>query len=179
MLLDIVHIESKLQLAVRKGMELLRSELINELKAQGHNNTGKLINNIDLFIYTKKSDIAGAIMMLDYARYMETGVSAEKIPYQRGSGKKTSKYINALIKYFRTKGLSEKESKRASFATARNHKKGGMPTRASFKHSKNGRRKGFVSFTLKANEEKVHKLITKGLYIEIDIAFTNIIKNVA
>jgi hypothetical protein len=152
-------IEQNIQVATGEEFERLVADLIealqDEYKAQGHVLTGRLIKSIDSEVRETARAFEGEISLLPYARYLERGVKARNIPYSPGSGKKSSKYIQALINYFLKRGKGAKESKRAAFATAMKHKKEGMPTRSSFRFSKNGRRKFAIRETIEGEGKKI------------------------
>jgi len=131
--------------------DLIISDIKTNLKDQGHNNTGSLLNSIDFKAYQAADTIVSDFFMNDYWNKVNYGVSASRIPYRRGSGAKKSKYIDALINYFLSKGYSDKESKSFAFATATIHKREGMPTKASSRFSKNGERTGFVTKVIDNN----------------------------
>lgn len=134
---------------VTAAMEELRKRLIVELSAQGHRNTGALEKSLKYDVQREGDKIVAVMTAFDYGLVVEFGVPASRIPYG-GSGKKggTSKYIQGLVRFFGNKGLSPREALGAAFATARKHKREGMPTRASYAYSSNGRRTGFVQNTL-------------------------------
>lgn len=129
-------------------------EIKDELKDQGHSNTGKLVNSVKPTVTVESESINLDITMLDYHTYLEHGVRASRIPF---GGKKTgrgkSKYIEGLIAYFKSKGRSLKQAKAAAFATAHKHKEEGMPTRGSKRFSNNGRRLNFITESTKASKE--------------------------
>lgn len=131
--------------------DLIISDIKTNLKDQGHNNTGSLLNSIDFKAYQAADTIVSDFFMNDYWNKVNYGVSASRIPYRPGSGAKKRKYIDGLINYFQSKGLSDAESKRAAFATATIHKREGMPTKASSRFSKNGERTGFVTKVIDNN----------------------------
>ena len=139
----------------------VKNELVKELKSQGHNNTGSLVSSIELVSKSIADDVVGEIYMNDYWEPLNTGVRANRIPYQRGSGKKSSKYIDGLIRYFQSKGLALNEAKNAAFATANKHKQEGMPTSASYRFSQNNKRIGFMDVV-----DKEYGYITQ--YIELE-----------
>ena len=115
--------------------DLIKQDISTKLKEQGHNNTGSLLNSISYKITQTADSIITDFYMNNYGNIVDFGVRANRIPYRRGSGKK-SKYIDGLINYFQSKGLSDAESKRATFAAANVHKQDGMPTKASSRFSK-------------------------------------------
>lgn len=137
----------------------LSAGIQKKIREQGHTLTGRLERSITA--HTSEFNIAG--YMLDYGGIVDSGVSAGRIPFQLGSGAKTSKYITALTNYFILRGLPEKEAKSAAFATAQKQKKEGMPTKASTRFSQSGKRTKFVSETWNENEKKVDQIMSKGL----------------
>ena len=113
----------------------LIASLANELINQGHRGTGKLIaslkseiDNINLkFIITSKF----------YAIFVNHGVLPGQI-----KSKFAPKRIEALRTWvMRVLGKSDKEAQGLAYAIAQTHKKQGMPTFNSYRHSKNGRRR--------------------------------------
>lgn len=128
----------------KKG-RALSEEIKSELKEQGHLHTGKLFNSIKANATTEGKEVALNVDMQDYFEFVNRGVKANRIPYGgRRTGKKRSKYIEALINYFKQKGKSIQEAKAAAFATARKHKQEGMPTKGSYAYSSNSRRLKFI-----------------------------------
>ena len=140
-------VTDKLITAIRAAMTDLQKRLIAELRAQGHRLTGALEDSISFDVQTDGNTITAVMTALDYGLVMEFGVSASRIPYGGGSGG-TSKYIQGLVRFFTLRGLGSREALSAAFATAKKHKREGMPTRGSFAFSSNGRRTGFVQNTL-------------------------------
>ena len=165
-------------------MSLLKLELKSKLEAQGHGsrNASKLIDSVEFDITASANILVAGMYLEDYYIFVERGVNASRIPYGgRGTGRGgTSKYIQALIRYWRLKrGLPEKEAKRAAFATANKHKEEGMPTRSSFRFSKDGTRLGFVESTLKTYESRVAEILEQRIGNNIDTTLTNILNQVA
>ena len=115
--------------------------------------------------------------MQDYGLFVERGVRANRIPYGRYSGRKTSKYIQGLIRFFKLKGKSEKESKRLAFMTANAHKREGMPTRASYRFSRNGRRVGAVRYVLDNKMNLVEKRIEAEFGSDMELNLLNLLDN--
>lgn len=153
----------------------IKSKLILEFKAQGHQLTGSFINSIefDVVIDDGKFQITYSYAM--YGIYLRKGVAASRIPYSgRGKGRvstgRTSKYIQALIAYARKRGM--RNPKRAAFAIAAKHKREGMPTRASYRFSRNGRRTLFQESILdseRANiEREVNAIFSRVIFAQLD-----------
>ena len=164
---------------VEAMMQALQSEFREELKAQGHVDTGKLSDSITYSIELVSTAIIATMYMEDYGVPVDTGVSAANIPYRGRTGAATSKYIQGLIGYFQRKGLAEIEAKRAAFATANKHKQEGMPTRNSFVYSQNGRRTNFVDATISNNIDRLFETIEKGLGDGYEVQFNDFIKRVS
>jgi len=140
-------VTDKLTTAIRAAMADLQKRLIAELQAEGHRLTGALEKSIQYEVKVEGDTITAVMTALDYGLVMEFGVPANRIPYGKGGGG-TSKYIQGLVRFFTLRGLGSREALSAAFATAKKHKREGMPTRGSYAFSSNGRRTGFVKNTL-------------------------------
>lgn len=139
--------------------DMLVDALAFEFSEQGHNNTGAGIESIVYAVQRFGNAYQLDLMFEKYLIYQDKGVSANRIPFQIGSGKKQSRYIIALTKWVMSRGMSnnEKAAKSIAFAIARTHKKEGMPTQGSYLYSRNGRRKYF--FTENYAFEKVPEAV--------------------
>jgi len=107
----------------------------------------------------------------DYGLSMEFGVKPQNIPYSPGSGAGTSKYIQGLISFWNKRGVTGREGILAAFATARKHKKEGMPTRSSFAFSTTGARTGFASTVIERDLELIGRILEEktGATLEIQL----------
>lgn len=153
-------------------------DIKDELRDQGHINSGNLIKSVKSQV-TNGTDVSLGITMLDYHQYVEHGVKASRIPFGgKSRGQKRSRYIEGLIKFFRNLGKSNKQARGAVFATAHKHKAEGMPTRASYQHAKNGRRTEFINESTKANKEfdTAEQLILDRVEIEADLILDEVEK---
>lgn len=155
-------------------MNLIKLELQSKLEAQGHGRKGssKLIDSMEVEIISTANFLVANMLMEDYYVFVEKGVKASRIPYRRGSGRRRSKYIDALIRHWQRKGLSRRAAKSAAFATANVHKKEGMPTKASFRFSRDGTRTGFLSSTLKNYEETAFRILERQTGNSVEMALT-------
>lgn len=157
-------------------IEKLRAEFV----AQGHNLSGSLVESIESKVEATAGGFAVRFYANDYGAVLNTGVSAERIPYTPGGARRggKSKYIQALIRYVqRRMNLRGKEATSAAFAIARKHAKEGMPTRDSYRHSTNGRRTGWIDAVLEANEAEAVQIIETWAAAQIEILITNFAKN--
>lgn len=143
--------------------------LQEEYALQGHTLTGKLAQSISI---NAKENATGAVLevlMLEYGVYLSRGVPASKIPYSPGSGARSSKYIAGLTAYAQQRfSVGQKEATRIAFAIARKHKEDGMPTKASFAFSRNGRRTGAIEM---AFQDALPELQNKLAPLVSDLAF--------
>lgn len=130
--------------------EFMINDLKKELIDQGHVMTGRMRDSIELAqIKASQGSIEALVELENYFEVLDQGVRANRIPFHPGSGRKSSKYIDGLVNFWMIKkGLSKDEATRAAFATARKHKKEGMPTQSSWQSSSNGRRLEFFTRTL-------------------------------
>jgi len=158
---------------LQNGLDFLKSAIIKEITDQGHNASGSLIKSIETIIEDKGSKLIGKILINDYSIYLDKGVRPEKVPYTRGSGGKTSKYIDALISWSKIvkPALSEKERKSFAFAVATTAKKGGHPTKGSYAFSNNGRRKAWSEFSIDNNLDQFVELL------ELEISLISELEN--
>lgn len=155
--------------------DLIKQDISTKLKEQGHNNTGSLLNSISYKITQTADSIITDFYMNKYGNIVDFGVRANRIPYRRGSGAKKSKYIDGLINYFQSKGLSDAESKRAAFATANVHKQDGMPTKASSRFSKTGERTGFITKVI--DSDNPYNIMLHEFGLKIDTYIDDLINN--
>ena len=155
--------------------DLIKQDISTKLKEQGHNNTGSLLNSISYKITQTADSIITDFYMNNYGNIVDLGVRAKRIPYRRGSGKEKSEYIDGLINYFQSKGLSDAESKRAAFATANVHKQDGMPTKASSRFSKTGERTGFITKVI--DSDNPYNIMLHEFGLKIDTYIDDLINN--
>ena len=148
---------------IKRAIALMRQKY----KIQGHYMTGRLGNSIEgRKKYLGGFDLEAQFFVVDYGVYVQHGVKANRIPFSptKKTGRKTSLYIQGLMDYAAKKLRIASPEKRLSFAiaTARKHKKEDMPTRASYRYSKNGKRTGFM--TVAENEAQ---RIIRDVFIEM------------
>ena len=141
----------KIKDVLAKVDAIIHKELISELTAQGHKNTGELERSI-------KGQIDGERLQgvaLAYIQYLNYGFDKSKASYSQ---------VPFLINYFKSKGLNDKEAKQAAFATVSAWKREGMPTQGSYQYSKNGFRKDVIENLIKATEQQIKTELTNGVH---------------
>lgn len=154
--------------------DYLVQRLGRELRDQGHSLTGDLIQSLEYKVRENATGVGIDFLANQYGEYLNTGVPASRIPYKPGGPKRggTSKYIQALIRYVeRRMGLRGKEATGVAFAIARRHSREGMPTRASYRFSKNSRRTGWVDVVIENETEKIEQTVTEFVGRELEALF--------
>lgn len=114
-------------------LDFLCDALRNEIKAQGHEDTGELVKSIRYEMKRTGNKISATIFAAEQIDYIN-----RKLRF-RGVSRAQ---VDALTKWWKRKGKNDKEAKSAAWATAKAHEKQGMPTRGSYAFSKNNRRIG-------------------------------------
>tara|TARA_R100000742_G_C4237222_1_gene57598 strand:+ start:135 stop:641 length:507 start_codon:yes stop_codon:yes gene_type:complete len=130
----------------RKLVEDLRKELV----AQGHVAKGLLHDTLEFKVSHSRNDIILHINGQGYAEFVERG---------RKKGKRPP--LKAIYDWVVTKGISDpKKSQRSiAFAIATAIGRHGTPLRGSYEHTRNGRRKNFISITLRKNKEQINSTV--------------------
>ncbi len=171
--------EKELQILADNIAQMAIEAVANEWKAQGHNLTGSAIKNMETVIRMETDKIIIDGFVPDYMAINNKGVLATKIPYYPGSGRKESEYIKGLMKYAKQRfGASDKEAKSIAFAIASKHKKEGMPTIKSQKHSKTGKRTGFIEQALDKKDAEMSHLINMAIYQSMIITVETFYKSI-
>ena len=170
----------ELQILADDIAQMAIEAVANEWKAQGHNLTGAAIKNMETVIRFQTNELIIEGYVPEYMAINNKGVLATKIPYYPGSGRKESEYIKGLMRYVQQRmGKSEKESKGIAFAIASKHKKEGMPTKNSvIKHSKTGRRTGFIEIALDKKEAEMAELINRAITYSIETTVETFYKSI-
>lgn len=123
----------------------LKDLIINEWMLAGHNLTGSFIDSLEVEYKDGNFNVYGN----DYGLILNKGVSPSNIPYQRGSGASSSKYITGLKNYVKQRmGISdERKALSIAFAIAETHKKEGIEG------------SGFIDEVLEEFNKKIDNLI--------------------
>lgn len=154
------------------------AELRKTLIVQGHNLTGNLASSIEAYTLDTLNGYFIRFYWEDYGVPLDTGVPAEKIPFSPGSGKRSSNYIDGLIKYVKQRMniTGDKEAKSIAFAIAYKQKQEGMSTVSSKRFSSSGKRNNWVNNTLEAIDDKLTLLINDALYEIMNDMIFNAVK---
>lgn len=141
----------------------ISNAMAEELVAQGHKATGRLLNSIARETTKLLDGLQTEISHFDYGVIVNKGVTADRIPFGRGSGG-NSKFITALMNWVRFKGIAgglEKNIISCTFAIARKMKKEGSPTRGAYRFSSNGRRLEWTDYVILSQSQYIESEITE------------------
>jgi hypothetical protein len=137
--------------------------IVEEWMLAGHNLNGSFVKSLEAKEEQITDGVRIDIIGNEYGIYTSTGVTAEKIPYTRGSGRGgKSKYITGLMNYAKARmGISDdREALGVAFAIAEKHKKEGM------------KGSGYLDHVTEKHLERFEELA--GKYFEVMI--TNILE---
>lgn len=154
----------------RYVVSLLRAEL----SAQGYVLSGNLLRSVEAVATTSARRTVIEFWSDDYGEKLNTGLTAQY--FKNRSGAQRLSDIQELERWVKRRiGLSGRAALRVAFAIDRAHMREGMPTRGAYRFSSNGRRTGWVDFTIQDNEEKVKELIESFAFESVQILLTNFI----
>ncbi len=140
--------------------------LAEELRKQGHVDTGKLIRDMS---YNVRTTARGAVIEIEFQGY-GLFVNAGRLP---------GKYVPFQILFDWVKRklkLSGAQAKSATFAINRKIYNEGIPTAGSLKFSQTGKRTEFIQDTWKDKESEVAELAEKYFTNEILMKFERLTK---
>ncbi len=146
-----------------------------EWRNQGHELTGNAVKQLKAVTVPSSGGVLVQGFIVDYMANLNQGVPASKIPYNPGSGARSSQYISGLIDYARKRmgASSDREAEEIAHKIASRHKREGMPTINSARFSKSGKRTGFIEQALTDVEPKLAALIETA----VEAAFTQVIES--
>lgn len=135
--------------------EFLVEKLQEELREQGHEATGELINSINYKVSGDSKVIISTPK--DYVKAMENGLP---------SG--TSVPIDALIRWIEVKGIvsGEKEIRQVAWAIRTAIYQQGTPTRGAMRFTNNGRRVGFAEYVMDQHTKTIIQMAGKEIVRE-------------
>ena len=149
-----------------KVKNLVLRKQAEELKQQGHVDTGKLLNSLQAQIEIVEGDILEVIGEYEpYGTYLNDGVPASRIrPARRsrkrgrsGGGQKSPRQ-QAIEGWLRRKvmpGASDKEVSGRYFAIVATWRKKGFPSPGGKKFAANGRNTRFTDLAIMENEQQI------------------------
>lgn len=152
--------------AMHSALRIAFDSIIAEFSAQGHVDTGGALSQIKTEVKTTPDGIVGRIYGPKYLVYVNAGVKGNRVRYP----------IKVMVQFFRRRGLSERAATSAAWATRAVHQRSQMPTLASLRFSKTGKRTQFVNEGYKNAEQAAQlafaNVIEKGLTLNLGNAFS-------
>ena len=155
-------LQEKIVPTVRKVMELFRDYIKKEGQDQGHRDTGKMLDTLEIVVNEESGQVTGKLLAEGYSVFVQTGIAAGRVNYP----------IRVMVDWWKRKGLNEKDATRAAWATRTKHKREGIGTKAANAFSKTGKRVNFVSDGLAKALFEAQNLFEKELdtIIEFEIS---------
>ena len=151
---------------LRPAMGVIIDSLKDELRQQGHYDTGQLDKSIRYGLVFDIGKVTANVYAAGQMDFLETGTRPRRV---------TGGQVRALTAWFGRKGLNLKEARSAAWATAITQVRQGNPTLGSYRFSKNGRRKQAIRYAVAAAQKEflqtlqlkqdVQKVIYKSLTI--------------
>ncbi len=127
--------------ALRREMDVLAESFKDELKQQGHYNTGQLDKSVRTSVTVVGGKVVGQIFAGGTIDFLEDGTRHKRV---------TRKQISGLTDWLKHKGFNDKKAKSVAWAIAVTQVKEGSPTRGAFEYSHNGRRTGAIKYGIAA-----------------------------
>lgn len=153
-------------------------KLGQELADQGHKLTGALIASLEYQVRTTATGMVVDFLANEYGEKLNTGIPASQIPKYPSAG--YLKLVLELTRYVeRRMGLRGGLAKKVAGRIVRAWGREGMPTRASYRFSKNGRRTGWVDVILKQESDEIERQVRDFVGRQLEIVFSNFIKQAA
>lgn len=161
---DALSVYKLIDLRKRQHLDAVARAMAVELDLQGHTDTGALANSFEVVTYNPTT---GAVLALAYVRQVDRGVDAVAVRGMITLGSRTqrNRYVQAIAAWVRRKlGVPPARQYQVAWAIIRKHMREGIPTRASRRFSKTGKRTGFVGDAVrKVGEPEVEAWIGQAL----------------
>jgi len=151
---------------LKAALEILVQAFKYELAAQGHKDTGELLNSFNSTLKVTENGAEGLIYMLHYGKAMETG---------RGKGKRGVPIAN-LMDWIISKGIESdiKKVKGMAFAIRKTIINEGSPTKGSL--SLHSPKTDFISLALNQKQDEIFKILEAELYKGFNFTIENLVK---
>ncbi len=144
--------------ALLESAEMLKKELI----AQGHYNTGKLNESMQVKLSLQGGTIVGEVSAPRYLDYVNRRTKHSGISRAQ---------ITGLTKYFEDRGLTGSDLQGAVWGTARKQVEGGSPTPGSFRFTTNGRRTSAIDIVFKEVPAVIAQQLTESIELHFSRAY--------
>ena len=127
------------------------SALVEEIKLQGHNDTGKLINSFESTETETGKKTTIEILFFNYGMFLNYG-------------RKPGSYVPFAVLFDWVKrrlNLSGLQARSATFAINQKIFKEGSPTKGALKYSSTGKRTQFIDDALKRKDKEITEAISE------------------
>lgn len=154
-----------LKITLEDVAAFMRDQIKRSTEDQGHKLTGRLSASTVSKVTRLPDGYYADVLREAYGEAIENGVDRTKIPFSPGSGAKHSQYIEGLLEFVRRRNLKPERGQTQlgiAFAIAHAQKRTGLPTVASRRFSKSGRRTGAVAEAANKNKRYITGEIDKG-----------------
>jgi len=131
--------------------EVIISALVEEIKMQGHNDTGKLINSFESTETETGKKTTIEILFFNYGMFLNYG-------------RKPGSYVPFAVLFDWVKrrlNLSGLQARSATFAINQKIFKEGSPTKGALKYSSTGKRTQFIDDALKRKDKEITEAISE------------------
>lgn len=149
---------------VLKATQQVAESLKSTFKAQGHVDTGRLLDTMAIKVSPDGLGATGQIFVEKYGIFVNFGVRADRVRYP----------IQVMIDWWERRGLPTKEATRAAWATRAKHQREGIPTRAASAFSQTGERTGFVERGVSAVMAEVEGYLAASLGAAFEVKFSQL-----
>lgn len=157
---------NELESSLNKIYEYLHTALVAELMAQGHSNTGKLIDSIKSEIVRSTDFIRLDGTFAFYGRFVDTGRTAgvRRIP------------IDVLVEWINQKGFESdaKKVRGMAFAIQKTIFEKGISQTTSWKGEST---KDWMTKTLSENEKKIQDDVFNAVHNAMEVMIFNIVRD--
>jgi len=140
------------------------SALVEEIKLQGHNDTGGLINSFESKEAESKNRAVIEILFFNYGTFLNYGrLPGTYVPF--------SILFDWVKRRLKLSGL---EAKKATHAINQNIFKVGIPSKGALKYSRTGKRTQFIDDALKRKDKEITDAIGEYFKTVISTKFETI-----
>lgn len=158
---------------IRNAADMVLRRLKEEWRAQGHSLTGDTERSMYSLERATTDGVRIEFWMNDYAAKLNRHTPPHRIPYTPGTGWGTGAqraYLEGLAEYAKKRigAASEREAAAIAFAIARAHKREGMPTKASARFSKTGKRTEWIDDAVDDIEPAVREYLESVIFEQIN-----------
>ena len=157
---------------MKAAIEAVRADIQRVLAEKGRNATGSLSKSIEGKTIEYLTGFKVEVLMNDYWEVVDSGVDASRVAYYPGSGRRSSEYVKAILKWAVDKRIpfaSDKERMSFPHKLGRTHRRVGITV--------NKQKLGFM----RDNTDRYLDVFNENLDYNMlsDLLITNIVTSIA